>query len=136
MMAVNLVVVDIPVERIGKSAFASCRNWTAVAFPSTLTLIEFVAFYNCTSLENVDLLHTNLHEIGSRALDKCSELTSMTILDSLQKLEGSVFRDCSKLVPSNIDVREYNDDWEFLLDTTPEVVAHLSSKQSRKNTLI
>ena len=40
----------------------------------------------------------------------CSELTSMTIPDSLQTFGFFAFFDCSKLVPSNIDVNNDVDD--------------------------
>ena len=62
--AVNLVVVDIPegVESIGDWTFHSCRSLTTVSFPTTLKLIDAYAFYHCISLDNVDLLHTNLQK--------------------------------------------------------------------------
>ncbi|GMH94983.1 hypothetical protein TL16_g13050 [Triparma laevis f. inornata] len=105
----NLIVVDIPegVHTIGEASFACCRKLTTVSFPTTLKSIGWHAFLECTSLDNVDLLHTNLEEIGAEAFFFCSELKTMTIPDSLQTLGLNVFRDCSKLVPENIDV-SYN----------------------------
>ncbi|GMH56193.1 hypothetical protein TrLO_g5425 [Triparma laevis f. longispina] len=121
--AANLVVVDIPegVERIGHNAFRHCYILTTVSFPTTLTCIAGFAFGNCSSLDNVDLLHTNLQELGREAFAICSELTSMTIPDSLQKLGRHVFHKCSKLFPSNIIVNDATN------DTTPEVITHLRS---------
>ncbi|GMH93928.1 hypothetical protein TL16_g12760 [Triparma laevis f. inornata] len=122
----NLVVVDIPegVESIGGGAFLGCRSLTTVSFPTTLTLIGEFTFNNCTSLENVDLLHTNLQELGEGAFHGCSELKSMTIPDSLQTLGEDVFYGCPKLVPSSIDVNEST------IDSTSEVVGHLRSQMS------
>ncbi|GMH82008.1 hypothetical protein TL16_g09118 [Triparma laevis f. inornata] len=128
MLAISLVIVDIPegVEIIGASAFTCCAGLTNIFFPRTLTSIETIAFQNCPSLDNVDLLHTNLQEIGDAAFTLCSELKEMTIPESLQTLGRYVFGGCSKIVPSSIDVNdEHNDD-----DVTSEVVAHLRSKMS------
>ncbi|GMH98911.1 hypothetical protein TrLO_g14216 [Triparma laevis f. longispina] len=102
----NLVVVDIPegVESISKYVFALCHGLTTVSCPTTLTSIGEGAFGRCNSLENIDLLHTNLQELGRHAFAYCSELTSMTILDSIQTLDYGVFYFCYKLVPNYIDV--------------------------------
>jgi len=83
-----LVVVDIPegVERIYDWAFEDCESSTTVTFPRTLTSIGYGAFSGCSSLDNVDLLHTNLQELGEFAFEACYELKSMTIPDSLQTL--------------------------------------------------
>ncbi|GMI05435.1 hypothetical protein TrLO_g3075 [Triparma laevis f. longispina] len=63
-------------------------------------------------------------KLGKQAFYNCHELTSMTIPNSLQTLEVNVFYNCSKLVLSNIDGRDYYN------NVTSEVVAHLRSKQS------
>ncbi|GMH88722.1 hypothetical protein TL16_g11239 [Triparma laevis f. inornata] len=128
LMAVNLVVVDIPegVENIGRFAFRGCTSLTAVSFSTTLTSIGAFAFIHCCSLDNFYLLHTNLQELGQGAFAACPELKSMTIPDSLQTLGYHVFYDCSKLVPSKIDVNDYTN------NTTSDVVAHLCSQQQQE----
>ncbi|GMI10979.1 hypothetical protein TrLO_g9307 [Triparma laevis f. longispina] len=85
---------------------------------ATLTTVSTV-LATTDHLDNVDLLHTNLQELGAAAFLDCKELKSMTIPDSLQTPGRTVFRYCSKLVPSNIDVND-----------SDAVVAHLRSKQS------
>ncbi|GMH80152.1 hypothetical protein TL16_g08424 [Triparma laevis f. inornata] len=121
--APSLVVVVIPegVESIGVRAFKGCHSLTSVSFPRTLKLICQLAALYCTSLENVDLLHTNLQELGQQAFSQCYELKSTTIPDSLQTLGDHVFLNCFKLVPSNI--------WPGNEDA---VVAHLRSKQQQR----
>ena len=127
--AVNLVVVDIPegVESIGSGSFERCSSLTTVYFPTTFSFIDYAAFAHCSSLDNVDLLHTNLQELGQDAFYNCRELKSMTIPDSLQTLGDSVFVWCDKLVPSNIDVGL------CASDSTTEVVAHLRSLKNSNN---
>ncbi|GMH83427.1 hypothetical protein TL16_g09595 [Triparma laevis f. inornata] len=74
--SINLVVVDIPdgVESNGSNAFGGCISLATVFFPATLNSIGDYAFSECSCLENVDLLHTNLQELGSRAFYRCTEL--------------------------------------------------------------
>ncbi|GMH77269.1 hypothetical protein TL16_g07353 [Triparma laevis f. inornata] len=116
----NLVIVDIPdITSIGLHAFTCCMSLTAVYLPTTLTSIGNYTFNLCTSLENFDLLHTNLQELGEMAVAGCLEIKSMTIPDSLRTLGYRVFDGCVKLVPSNINT-QYND----------AVVAHLRSLQN------
>ncbi|GMI16402.1 hypothetical protein TrLO_g12294 [Triparma laevis f. longispina] len=80
-----------------------------------------------------------------QAFAYCSELKSMTIPDSLQSVGNNAFHQCSKLVPSNIDVdydtdeeeeEEYyqsdeDEDQLGRIDTTPEVVAYLRAQQNQ-----
>jgi len=116
----NRVVIDIPegVVSIGVQAFCICRSLT-VSFPTTLKSIGEAAFANFFSLDNIDLLHTSLQELGKGAFMQCSELNLMTIPDSLQKLGGGVFHKCPKLAPSYIDVSNASK------DTTSEVLKYL-----------
>ncbi|GMH60069.1 hypothetical protein TL16_g13022 [Triparma laevis f. inornata] len=123
--AFNLIVVDVPegVVSIGDGAFAECYNLTTVYFPTTLKSIGACSFIRCQSLDNVDLRHTNLQELGVGTFESCRELKSMTIPDSLQTLGRDIFRYCSKLVPSSIDINYSGN------DVTSGVVIHLRLKQ-------
>ena len=130
--ATNLVVVHIPegVESIGDCAFSHCHSLTNVSFPTTLTSIGACAFYECSSLDNVDLFHTNFQELGKQTFWNCSELTTMTIPDSLQTLGEYVFWGCSKLVSSNIHIHIHTfGGEEQTTKTNNAVVAYLRSQQ-------
>ncbi|GMH57908.1 hypothetical protein TL16_g02495 [Triparma laevis f. inornata] len=118
--AVNLIVVEIPedITNIGRWAFKYCTNLSSILLPSTLISIGKSAFEGCSSLDNVELSHTNLHEIRECAFHGCSELKSVTIPDSLQKPPIHVFCSCSKLVPSDIGIKDNH-----------TVVVYLRSKQ-------
>ncbi|GMH90250.1 hypothetical protein TrST_g7320 [Triparma strigata] len=121
--AVNLVVVEIPegVESIGSHTFADCRGLNTASFPTSLRLIGEAAFFMCSSLDNVDLLHTQLRALGDSAFQFCSELQVITIPSSLQTLGVRVFWDCSKLVPSHLRM------WTSTVTDTEAVVEHLRS---------
>ena len=71
--AINLVVVDIPegITIIGGASFLNCRSLKEIKFPKSLTSIGVNSIGYCSSLEVVDLLHTNVKE-----LDEGSRLTS------------------------------------------------------------
>ncbi|GMI06476.1 hypothetical protein TrLO_g11806 [Triparma laevis f. longispina] len=107
-------------KAVAEEAFCRCTSLTTVSFPTTLKPIGGWAFLRCSSLDNVDLLHTKPQEIGDAVFIDCSELTSMTILDSIQTLGGDVFAFCFKLRPSHIDTHN-----------SEAVVAHLRSNQNQ-----
>ncbi|GMH51042.1 hypothetical protein TrST_g8574 [Triparma strigata] len=93
-----------------------------IKFPKSLTKIGDFSFRQCSSLEQVDLLHTNVEELGDNAFDSCTSFREMKVPDSLQAFGSYVFIDCYELVPSDIDISGYH-------DTTSEVVTYLRSIQ-------
>lgn len=115
-----LVIVDIPegITIIGYRSFVSCSSLKNISFPKSLTSISDESFWNCSSLERVDLLHTNVLELGTYAFLGCTSLREMKVPDSLQELGYGAFLKCSKLVPS--DINTYNNN---------VVVAYLRSIQ-------
>ncbi|GMH83109.1 hypothetical protein TrVE_jg558 [Triparma verrucosa] len=121
--ATNLVAVDIPegITSIGRWSFMYCYSLKDIRFPKSLTKIGDWSFADCSSLEEVDLLHTEVQELGEGAFWDCTSLREMKVPNSLQTPGYSVFRNCSKLVPSNIDVGWNHD--------VSAVVAYLRSIQ-------
>jgi len=124
--ATNLVVVDLPegITSIGYASFASCSSLKEIKIPKSLTSIGGGSFGNCSSLERVDLLHTNVQELGDYAFDSCTSLREMKVPDSLQTFDEYAFWGCSKLVTSDINVND-----------NEAVVAYLRSIQSEKKRL-
>ncbi|GMH79106.1 hypothetical protein TrST_g1204 [Triparma strigata] len=102
--AFSLVVVDIPegITVIGRSSFCGCYSLKHITFPKSLKSISVNSFYSCSDLEEVDLLHTHVLELGNYAFAYCESLREMKVPDSLQTLGDKVFWKCSKLVPSNV----------------------------------
>ncbi|GMH50865.1 hypothetical protein TL16_g00889 [Triparma laevis f. inornata] len=129
--AENLVVVDIPegVEIIGRNAFMQCRSLTKVSFTTTLCYIGESSLKNCLNLLKVDLLHTKLEVLCDCAFWGRDELKSMTVAESLGRVNPTrsigtiVFYRCNKLVPKSIDISDY------YKDTTLEVIDHLCELQ-------
>jgi hypothetical protein len=105
-----LVTVDIPegITIIGEASFARCRSLKEIKFPKSLTSIGEHSFFKCSSLKKVDLLHTNVKKLGGQAFYDCTSLREMKVPDSLQIARegiGSVFGNCSKLVPFYINTK-------------------------------
>ena len=125
--AENLIEAELPegVLKILQHSFDSCLNLKNIKFPKSLTSIGDNSFNKCSCLEKVDLLHTNVLELGAYAFHQCTSLREMKVPDSLQNFGEHVFYGCSKLVPSTIDVDDkINED-----DVTFEVVAYFRSIQ-------
>ena len=122
--AKNLISIDLPegITIIGERSFYSCSSLKEIKFPKSLTSIGVHSFLGCSSLEKVDLLHTNVEQLGEMAFAYCTSLREMKVPDSLQTFGKHVFYYCSKLVPSHIDVR----DWD---NNASEIVAYLRSIQ-------
>ncbi|GMH91782.1 hypothetical protein TrST_g1850 [Triparma strigata] len=127
MFASNLVVVDIPegITIIGDRSFICCSSLKEVKFPKSLTSVGDYSFAHCSSLVEVDLLHTQVQQLGQQAFQGCTSLREMKVPGLLQRFGADVFYECSKLVPSTIDVDNRIDDD----DVTFEVVAYLRSLQ-------
>ena len=106
--ATNLISIDLPegITIIGYGSFNCCISLKEIKFPKSLTKIGSCSFANCSSVEKVDLLHTKVQELGENAFSECTSLREMKVPNSLQTFDdrnGGVFRNCSKLVPSDIN---------------------------------
>ena len=84
---------------INPVAFSGCKNLKNIGFPKGFTTIPELAFFNCTSLENVDL--SNISIIGSSSFSGCSNLKTVNLPDSLLYIGNGAFFD-SGLTEINI----------------------------------
>ena len=74
---------------------------TTITFSANLSTIGNFAFEG-TKLAAVDLSGTSIQSIGLYAFSKCAELVSVTLNDSLEKIDVGTFSQCVKL--NDIDV--------------------------------
>ncbi len=121
----SLTSITIPnsVTSIGDSAFSGCTSLTSVTIPDSVTSIGKIAFYNCPietatiptiaidaisnkSLKTVTL--TSGLSIGEGAFSGCTNLTSVTIHDSVIRINDYAFNECTKLasitIPNSVDI--------------------------------
>ena len=90
-----------PVSKIGDRVFCNYKYvLTSVQIPDTITEIGSNAFYNCTSLKRVTIQDNKpscVKKIGRQAFKFCSELTDISILDSVTEIGSESFHQCEKL---------------------------------------
>lgn len=90
-----------PVSKIGDRVFCNYKYFlTSVQIPDTVTEIGSNAFYNCTSLKSVTIQDNKpscVKKIGRQTFMFCSELTYISILDSVTEIGSEAFHQCEKL---------------------------------------
>ena len=115
--SITSVTIPNSVTSIGSYAFEGCTSLTSITLPNSVTSIGEYAFEGCTSLPVVDNLRyadTYLVEsvdkslstytikegtkwIGNKAFNKCCNLISITIPDSITRIGPFPFINCNKL---------------------------------------
>lgn len=89
---------------IGNSAFRECE-FSTFTIPNSVTTIEELAFFKCTSLTSISLPNS-ITRIEKQAFDFCTGLTSITIPNSVTRIEDQTFYSCSRLtsvtIPSSV----------------------------------
>lgn len=90
------------VEEIGKSAFFSCKELTAVTLPGSVTAVGSGAFRFCSALSQITL-REGLEEIGVAAFANCPALATVTVPKSVTSIGDKAFGyDFAGAVPSRV----------------------------------
>ena len=79
-----------PVLEIGKECFNSCRTLKSVRLPEGIKRISDFAFYNCESLEDINLPST-LEVIGNEAFRYCACLKNVIFPDGIKSIGELAF---------------------------------------------
>lgn len=94
----NVYLPDV--KDIGEYAFRYCYGLENVNLGDSLTVVADYLFYECSRLRDI-YFGQSMDEIRPRAFYKCSSLESVNggihLPNSLRKIQGSAFYDCSKL---------------------------------------
>ena len=91
----NLTSVNLPsVTSIGEWVFSDCR-FTSISLPSVIS-IGYYAFYNCSQLTSITLSET-MTSIGYNAFNSCKKLDSITIPKGITTIASSTFANCESL---------------------------------------
>lgn len=101
------VVFPNSILYIGKSAFNDCNFLTNIIIPSEVYIGE-KAFYE-SGLENV-IIEEGVKATGEQAFGSCTNLNSIDLPETLEKIEKGAFQFCSALqnitLPRNVSVIE------------------------------
>ena len=88
---------------ISTGVFASCTSLKTVTLPSTVIEIGSYAFYECDSLEKINLSDcTDLATIGEGAFDRCKSLKTVTLPSSVTTIDKWAFGNCTSLEEINL----------------------------------
>ena len=115
------IIIPDSVTSIGGAAFYNCSGLTSISIPDSVTSIGYNAFSGCSSLKEIHIdsieswLTIDYGEYGRRPNESSSgcrlfigetELTSITIPESVTSIGSSAFYGCSGLtsvtIPGNV----------------------------------
>lgn len=93
--SIKEIVINGELSYLGK-AFYECSSLEKVTLPSSLKVIEYDAFCNCSSLKEISGLD-NIEEIRSCAFYGCISLGSITLPSTIIEIGGQAFFNCSNI---------------------------------------
>lgn len=97
-MSVSEIEIPGHVTRLGKAAFAGCKNLVSVTVPDSVQEIDDGAFIGCVSLREVHFgAEGRLASIGDCAFAGCAALERLRLPGTLRKLGKYAFACCESL---------------------------------------
>lgn len=102
---VTAIKIESGVKKIGAGAFKECKNLVNVEIADTVTMIGEGAFKYCEKLEKA-AIPDSVTDIGKRAFSSCSGLKELTIGKGVKKIGERAFGSCKSLtslvIPGNV----------------------------------
>ena len=108
----ELTEVKIPstVTKIKEYAFSGCTGLTEIELPPQLEEVDGGLFYGCSGLTKITI-PSSVKTIGARAFLNCTRLESVTLSEGLCEIEYEAFR-CTNLkslnIPKSVQKLEYD----------------------------
>ena len=98
----KFVIIPVGVTTIEQAAFEKCTALTSIEIPASVETIGDSAFMGCSKLATVTFekgsqLKTIGGRYGSGAFANCTALTAIEIPASVETIEATAFKRCSKL---------------------------------------
>ena len=127
----KLATASIPtsVISIGRFAFENCMKLPSVIIPVGVTTLNDFVFSNCSSLASVTF-NSNITRIGESAFYN-NAFTAITLPETVETIEKSAFRSCTKLISIQIpNATKTIDDFAFLDCTALATVSLPDNVQS------
>ena len=120
---------------IGCCAFSG-TGITGLSIPSWVEEVDFGAFQNCASLENI-VLGDGVTTISMQSFYNCDSLISVTLPQNLETIEEYAFADCEQLqyveIPASvtsIDQTSFEDDENLVLGVWYNSYAYHFAKEN------
>ena len=85
------------VEVIDLMAFGNCENLTSVSLSNSLSVIGTKAFYDCISLASINIPNS-VNQIGVMAFEGCINMSSVTLSNSIMEICPYSFQGCNRLL--------------------------------------
>lgn len=113
MSGTAVVTIELSnLKKWGVRVFKDCKKLTSVTFPESIESIPTMTFWNCEKLSTIDLSHCSL--IGSGAFYNCTSLTNVNLLnvkqieyttysENYQSFEEGSFMNCNNLTSVTLD---------------------------------
>ena len=104
---VEKVFLPKSIERIGKRAFALCKNLKEVYFPDKAIHFGKEVFKGCSSLENISLPN-GIITFGTELFADCTSLKDVKLPEDLRYIPYGTFYDCASLekivLPDSVEI--------------------------------